>query len=75
MFESVDKEYIRVLILGGMIFTIIGTILSIVLLFAIPLQFSIIVNDMLLFLTLCVFFNGIGLASISVALWRLIRPK
>jgi len=75
MFESVDKEYIRVLILGGIMFTITGTIPSIFLLFTIPLKCSLILNNMLLFLTLCVFFNGIGLASISVALWRLIRPK
>ena len=75
MFESVDKEYIRVLIIGGMIFTIIGTISSIFLLFSIILKFLLILDDILLFLTLCVFFNGLGLASISVALWRLIRPK
>jgi len=74
MFEAVDKEYIRAFIIGGMVFSFIGTFLVIFLALSIALNFSY-KPDIILTLTLCILFNGIGLGCISEALWRLLRPK
>ena len=74
MFETVDKEFIRALIIGGMVFSFIGTVLVIFLTISTALSFSYI-PDIMLVLTLCVLFNSIGLGCISEGLWRLLRPK
>jgi hypothetical protein len=74
MFETVDKEFIRALIIGGMVFSFIGTFLVLFLAISTALSFSYI-PDIMLVLTLCVLFNSIGLGCISEGLWRLLRPK
>ena len=75
MYEAVDKEYIRILIIGGMIITFIGIMLSVFLLVSIALNFSYILPNIMVFLTLCVILIGVGLVFVSDALWRLVRPK
>ncbi len=74
MFETVDKEYIRAYIIGGMVFSFIGAFLVIMLAISTTLNFPYKL-DITLTLSLCVLFNSIGLGCISEAIWRLLRPK